>query len=531
MPIISSMFPTAKPLPTRHKLVPGFSLPIAFLGACSLTLASAAAPLRGDSAQAAQIAQGVRAQVGALGLKKATVAVSVREADTGKLVYSHHGETPMTPASNMKLLTTGAALLGLPEDFAFTTRMLRDGDKLIIVGDGDPALGDPELLAESSFTDGSGVRHTGMTIENLLNAWVDAVVASGLKRVSEIVVDDRIFAREGAHPSWPKDQLDESYCCAPCGLNFHANTLHVKASPRPGAAPSITSMSPMAPWISITNKATSRTGKGDRNTPWIARQPETGEMTIYGNVKTPMVDPIEVCLTDPALFLGKCMAQRIAARGISVGAARTATAADPAPSGTPVGPALRTPLSTVVTRCNVDSENLYAESLLKRLAAHTYQTAGTWSLGAQAVSATLSAQIGQLAEPFRFSDGSGLSKDNRVSADGMTAWLTRVAGDPAIGSTFVNSLAVGGKSGTVRKRMKDIDPTVATVQCKTGYIDKVSCLSGFVTASDGTRYAFSVLGNNLSEPDSVAKLKKLQERVAKVIADSFERKPRPALGG
>ena len=280
--------------PLSRKLT--FSLTCAVVAAMTASTLALGVPATPPTAASAprDMASAIRAEVNSLGLKKAVIAVSVRECATGYSVLSLNGNEPMTPASNMKLLTTGAALLGLGPDFVFRTRVLRDGDRLFIVGDGDPALGDPELLAESSYVDGAGVAHHGLTIDDLLGSWTNAIKASGMTRVSELVVDDRIFVREGAHPLWPKDQLDEGYCSPPSGMNFHGNGLCVTACPNPGHAPTITSMSPSAPWLTIVNKGTSRTGKNDRNTMWIARQPESGDLTIFGNVKIPYVVPITV---------------------------------------------------------------------------------------------------------------------------------------------------------------------------------------------------------------------------------------------
>ena len=501
----------------------------------SLTLAAAAA-VAGASPAAAPVASGdlsqsVRSEINKLGLKKASIAVSIRDVATGRVIASYQADRALAPASNQKLLTTGAALLTLGPAFAFETKLLRDGNRLIVVGDGDPALGDPELLAQSSFLDAAGVVHTGMTIEQLLDSWVRAVAASGVKSLSEIVVDDRIFAREGAHPSWPKDQLDEAYCSPPCGVNFHANTLHVSLAPTSGGAPRVTALSPKAPWLTIENKGSSRTGKGDRNTAWIARTPETGALTIYGNVRTPLASPIAVGVSDPGMFLAQCLADRIQRAGIPVARARTAKPNEAQPTGTRIGPILRTPLSTVISRCNVESENLYAESLLKRIAAQQTGQPGSWATGTAAIHRLVSGAVGASASPFVVSDGSGLSRDNRVTADGVTAWLAALAADSTVGPAFVGSLAVAGQSGTVRKRMKDINPALAMVQCKTGYIDKVSCLSGYVTSGNGTRYAFSVLGNNLSERDSVGKLKGLQDKIARLIADAIGAQSKQALGG
>jgi len=487
-----------------------------------------AATLHGTPRDA--IAASIREAVGATGLKKAVIAVSIRDASTGESLVSIRGTDALAPASNMKVLTTAAALSVLGPDFAFSTRMLLDSDRLTIVGDGDPALGDPSLLAASTFTDASGKVHTGMDIERLLDAWVGALQAAGVKRLREIVVDDRIFAREGAHPSWPKDQLDESYCAPPYGLNFHANSIAVSAAPRAGAAPEITAITPKAPWITITNKGTSRAGKNDKNTVWFARTPETGDLTLYGNVKTRLEQPILVPVGDPSLFLARCIAHRLGAVGVAVDAARVATATDAAPRGKPVGPVLRTPLATVLEHCNFESDNLYAECLLKRIAFAKTGTAGSWALGSRVLQGEVRARIGRASDAFVISDGSGLSRDNRVTADGMTSWLVSIARDESIGNRFLETLPVAGRSGTVRKRLKEINPAVALVQCKSGYIDKVCCLSGYVTASDGTRYAFSVLANGLSEAGAVGKAKKLQDRVCTVLAEQLAAR-RTVLGG
>ncbi|HRP61858.1 MAG TPA: D-alanyl-D-alanine carboxypeptidase, partial [Phycisphaerales bacterium] len=96
-------------------------------------------------------------------LKNAVVGVSIRDADSRTSLVSVGASRPMIPASNMKLLTTGAAMHVLGADFHFTTRLLRDGDRLIVIGDGDPAFGDPTLL-EMTTVDGQ----TGISVEQFL---------------------------------------------------------------------------------------------------------------------------------------------------------------------------------------------------------------------------------------------------------------------------------------------------------------------------------------------------------------------------
>ena len=127
-------------------------------------------------------------------MPNATIAVSVRDAAGDSALVSINAEERMIPASNMKLLVTGAALHALGADFKFRTKLIRDGDRLVIVGDGDPAFGDPVLLQQIP-----------LDIEEFLATWVDEVVESGLEAVTEVLVDDRVFDRRFVHPSWPAD--------------------------------------------------------------------------------------------------------------------------------------------------------------------------------------------------------------------------------------------------------------------------------------------------------------------------------------
>jgi D-alanyl-D-alanine carboxypeptidase/D-alanyl-D-alanine-endopeptidase (penicillin-binding protein 4) len=138
-----------------------------------------------------------------------------------------------------------------------------------------------------------------------------------------------------------------------------------------------------------------------------------------------------------------------------------------------------------------------------------------------------------LAAAFSPDDGSGLSRENRVSPAIITAWLDSFYRDSELGSTFLDSLAVGGQTGTVKKRFKDIERTGCVVRCKTGYIRGVSCLSGFVTAPDGRSMSFSILCNELVEGDAVSKARSLQEKIVTAIAEDLiaSGRKRDILGG
>ncbi|MFO0829795.1 MAG: D-alanyl-D-alanine carboxypeptidase/D-alanyl-D-alanine-endopeptidase [Phycisphaerales bacterium] len=498
--------------------------------ALALVIAGSAssAPLQQDLA--ADILRLVRS----VDLKKAHIAVSVRDPESDDALVAIDAERPMMPASNMKLLTTGAFLRAFGADFSFRTRLIRVGDDLVIEGDGDPAFADPELLADMTWTGPDGKERKGLDVDELLKIWVDAVKTLNVATVDEVIVDARVFDGVSYHPNWPKDQYKEDYCAEVWGLNFHHNLLYVWPRPRPGSAADVSRLDPDLPALIRSNATTSRTGPQDRHTFWINRPPDQNAFTFNGNVKFPATDPAAVTLHDVPTLVARVFADRLRAAGVKVRSQRIATGDDPIFVGDAVGPEIRTPVATALYRCNTDSDNLYAESLLKRLGHEATKSPGSWSNGIAALRHVVASRLSNstLASTINPDDGSGLSRENRVTAAAMTAWLASFHRDPALGPTYIQSLAIGGKTGTVKKRFKDVEKTGCTVQCKTGYIRGVSCLSGFVTARDGRRMAFSILCNDLVEADAVGKAKSLQEKIVATLADSLSAAARrEVLGG
>ena len=161
------------------------------------------------------------------GLTLGDVGVAVVDPATGRILIDINATTPRIPASNMKLLTSGTAAMLLGSDFRYRTKLLAVDDDLVVIGSGDPAFGDTELLADMTDADGHA-----MDIEGFLNLWVAAIVTAGRTNIDELIIDDRIFDRDYVHPSWPKEQLVRRYCAGVSGLNFHRNI--IRFYPKPG---------------------------------------------------------------------------------------------------------------------------------------------------------------------------------------------------------------------------------------------------------------------------------------------------------
>jgi D-alanyl-D-alanine carboxypeptidase/D-alanyl-D-alanine-endopeptidase (penicillin-binding protein 4) len=184
-------------------------------------------------------------------------------------------------------------------------------------------------------------------------------------------------------------------------------------------------------------------------------------------------------------------------------------------AGWTVVAALDTKIATVLDRANKDSMNLYAECLCKRLGREISGESGSWAAGTAAVAAFVK-RIGIPESHFHLDDGSGLSRENTVSAEALVRVLAyNFAGKNR--DVFVASLAVPGEEGTFKKRFAG--KLHDRVFGKSGYVNNVSALCGYLKARDEKWYAFSILMNNLpAGTNNVAK--EIQERIVTAVDEN-----------
>ena len=450
-------------------------------------------------ARAADLTSAVRNLARDHKLGNASVGVYAVDLATGQTLVNLGGDDEFIPASNMKLLTSGAALLTLGPDFVFRTEVLKRGDRLIVRGGGDPALADPVVLEQMD---------PPMTVEDLLDRIVGAVRRSDTVRIDEIVLDDRVFDRERVHPDWPRDQLNRRYCAEVDGLTFHNNVLAVFPRPSPageGYAPSAP-FQPEADWVEFEIRA--RTVTSGDNTPWIIREPNRNRFTLLGDVRHAAKAPVHVTLTEPALFFGRVLADRLAGAGVRL-PPRT-TGDNPFPfvrlaepdedlSGATPLAVVTTSMPHVLRRCNTDSYNLYAECLIKSIGHALTHEPGSWENGAAGIKMLIAERLGpSFAASAHLADGSGMSRENKISPRLMVSWLSMMQGDQNAADAYLASLPHPGE-GTLRTRFIRAKP-VNTVQAKSGLLSEVRTLSGYITHEQtGHRIAFSILVNELDE--------------------------------
>jgi D-alanyl-D-alanine carboxypeptidase/D-alanyl-D-alanine-endopeptidase (penicillin-binding protein 4) len=179
----------------------------------------------------------------------------------------------------------------------------------------------------------------------------------------------------------------------------------------------------------------------------------------------------------------------------------------------PLADVLSPPLSQIVRFMDRESDNFTAELLLKQVGASA-GVVGTTAGGAAQVRSTLE-EAGIPLAGVRIADGSGLSSLDRLTARTIVGILDGAWHDPTIRLPFVDALAVAGRSGTLKDRLRAA-PARGAVIGKTGTTSLASALSGYVRQ----RYVFSVLQNG--NPVSYLWARRAQDRFATVLAGASE---------
>ena len=482
----------------------------AFLIFLSVGLSSAASS--GPRGEPSSLERKIQAVLKDSSLKKAGVGIDVVALDTGEHVYSLQKDAPFVVASNMKLVTTAAALDLLGPDFKFRTAVYRLGPVdpstgvlsggLVIRGVGDPNI--------------SG-RFFNDDLYAVPNAWAAAIKKLGVQEIrGDIVADDTLFDRTYVCPGWPSNQRDHWYEAEVCALSYNDNCLNVTIGPGPApGTPAVVTIKPDTSYVTVTRSCVT-TGSRKEHAIVLARKLGTNEILVGGKcwIGSP---PLEEFITihNPALYLATVFKEALERAGVKVvGAVRLADrpmkeAETPENEVASFG----SWLSGTIAVANKRSQNFYAEQLFKVLGA-LKGGVGSFETGAAGVREFLNRLDGE-GKSFVVTDGSGLSKTNRLTPALMTALLRHMY-EHKFRDAFLGSLAVPCEEGSLEKRFKD-EPYRSAVIAKTGYVAGASCLSGYAATRKERMLAFAIFMNrfNAGNPHMHA----LQDKICRALVD------------
>jgi D-alanyl-D-alanine carboxypeptidase/D-alanyl-D-alanine-endopeptidase (penicillin-binding protein 4) len=175
------------------------------------------------------------------------------------------------------------------------------------------------------------------------------------------------------------------------------------------------------------------------------------------------------------------------------------------------------PLPDVLRFMNKSSDNYVAETVLKTLGAETRATPGpaSWADGLAAMSSAL-ARVGLPRGSYRAENGSGLFAASEVTARQLITLLSAAHEDYRIGPDLLASLPIGGVDGTLAKRWHG-HAAQGRVRAKTGTLDRVVTLAGYLGADSGKPLAFAILLNDVP-PNQRAAARALMDELVDVLA-------------
>jgi len=439
----------------------------------------------------------------------AIVSARILDLETGKELYYVRPDEPMIPASNMKLQTTAAAVDRFGPDHVFKTYLAMDEDDLWLIGTGDPSCGDAKIEAKY-----------GRKTTSMLDDWADALKKRGITQIKgKLLFYDGTFDTELVEHSWSKSFLTDWYAAPVSGLNFNDNSVDITAIPTNPGDPVKLEVVPPTEGNKIVNNATTAED-GAKETVDIERDKDSNTFVVSGKAKSKK-ELASKPVTDPGAFFADALRTNLKSHGIEI-AGPTERAWKPlggsaAPPADKIVATHESKFADVLTRLNKNSQNLFAEALSKyqgRAYAleHGQDVPGSWKLGGDAVHAFLHKNKIDDSK-FVYVDGSGLARGNHVTTRLISDELSVMHRHP-YHDVFFNSLPIGGKDGTIGKRMTDIS---GHVFAKTGYIGGVRSLSGYVKTRDNKWLVFSVLFNKL--PGSVAPAEDVQDNVCRVLVE------------
>lgn len=435
--------------------------------------------------------------------------ISVRNAETGKSLYSHFDKNQLRPASNMKLLTAAAALETLGSDHKFSTEMLMDGNISGSTLNGDLYLkgkGDPTLLKEDLDDFAVALKDKGVEEINgdIIgdDTWFDDVNLS----------EDMSWDNEPNYPGAPISALtmspDDDYDTA---------TVIVEVEPGSNTGDSAgISTVPETDSLNIINE-TETVASNKSQSISVERQHGTNDIVVQGNI------PIDAdasrswsTVWDPTEYVIDVFKKSLKDEGIDI-KEDAKIKSGKAPNDTELLSSVDSmSLEEILIPFMKLSNNGHAEILTKEMGRVKYGE-GTWPNGLQVIDDVID-DLGLNTDQILLRDGSGMSDKTLIPAAEMSRLLYAVQ-DREWYSIYEDALPQAGESdrmvgGTLSNRLTN-ESTKGNVIAKTGSTTGVSTLSGYVTTQSGEKLTFSILNNNFDDVE----MTRIQDQIATVLAD------------
>ena len=409
-------------------------------------------------------------------LRNANWGFVVYDTKTGKIVTSYNENAPLVPASTTKLLTTETAFALLGTKYRWNTQLEYSGSidaegvltgNLYIVGSGDPSLG--------------GNRGGASSYGQIVNQYLDAIRDKGIKKMTgHIIIQTAIFKENKTDLPQNIVWLEQANYYLPVGTTKDINPRNEKLI------------------VSQSNNPFNQVKK------YFYVSPYSNKMVFADQFDGAWVT---TKVAEPPAFLANKLREGLLKSKISIVGKVTPKIVDREPEPREILTTYKSPtLAEIVNYTNQRSDNGYAEAILK--------SNGFMKLGDQTTESGRIVVTDHLKDinfdtvGLNFMDGSGLSKAHTVTPISQVKFLTALMKAPYY-KEYMESLPIAGQTGTL-KHMFLVNSN-GQIFAKTGTLNGVKCLAGYIKTRSNRTLAFSLLINRFS--GSVAQVKDRMEQL------------------
>lgn len=451
----------------------------------------------------------IRSRLLAPQLRRGQVGVKIVSLSSGRSIFEENAEKYFMPASNMKNFTVAAALEKLTPGYRFVTSVYApaapDADGVIkgnvrVFGRGDVSI-------STSFSEGNYYKS--------LDEIADKIAAAGVKRIEgDLIADETYFIGSPIPGSWEWDDLQWYYGAEISALPINDNAIDLTVKPGPVGYPCAVRLAPYNPVVRVFNHCTT-SAAGTLRTLKIEKKLGQNILEISGSLPSGN-DGFSgsVTVSRPAELFVALLKERLVLKGIAVsGRTRAVNKRMPGDETTVEIARLESPpLGVIAAKTMKPSQNMYTETLLWTLGEQareamtatpgggvaTTSTADSADLGISAVKRFL-IEIGVAPDGIIQHDGSGLSRHNLITPAAVVQLYSYMGKQSRFSQSWRESLTIGGVDGTLRRRFTGTRAS-GNIRGKTGTIDQVSALSGYVRTAAGEELVFSMVVNGVNEP-------------------------------
>ncbi len=425
-------------------------------------------------------------------LQYADIGLIITDANTDEIIFSENKDRLLLPASLQKIITTAYALENLGDKYKFKTKVFYTGNidaktstlngDIYIIGGGDPTL------------DSKYFKNTKLTV---IDKIINALKSKNIKNITgDIIVSDAIYGTQKAPSTWSWQDVANYYASGASGFSYADNTykLHFDTRVNIGAKVKLIRSEPDMQNLTFINEAIAY--KGTQDLSYIHGVEYTKLRYIRGEMPQGKSDfVIKGAMTNPPLFFANKLYSKLGENGIKInGNAKHKRVFQP--NDAILLTSISSPsLSQIIKSTNHNSNNLYAEHLLRQVLAKN-NTNVTIPQALEDMESFWKSK-GIFNSAIKYCDGAGLALANRITPRHFAKILFYMKNKSKYSKVFFDSLPLAGKTGTLRRFLNNSN-AIGKFKLKSGSFTGIRAYAGYGITKSNREIIMVLMVNNFT---------------------------------